>query len=136
MSLHTSDGCTIDGANSAGKLVTKNCFIQAAGQSSNAGCSIESPSTSSYGTPFNSGGGGVYAMEWTSSAIKIWFFARAAVPADLAGGSPNPAAWPTPQASFQGQCDIGKHFVDHRLVIDTTFCGDWAGAVWATHPTW
>lgn len=106
-------------------------FISAPGQTSNAGCGIESSSASSFGTPFNGGGGGVYAMEWTTSSIKIWFFPRNSIPADLAAGNaPDPSKWSTPQASFQGGCDIGRHFVNHQIVIDTTFCGDWAGAVW------
>ncbi|KAF2256308.1 glycoside hydrolase family 16 protein [Trematosphaeria pertusa] len=131
MSLHTSDGCSIDANGMLGRVVTTNCFISAPGQTSNAGCGIESSSASSFGTPFNGGGGGVYAMEWTTSSIKIWFFPRNSIPADLAAGNaPDPSKWSTPQASFQGGCDIGRHFVNHQIVIDTTFCGDWAGAVW------
>jgi hypothetical protein len=71
-------------------------------------------------------------MEWTASAIKIWLFSHANVPADIAGNNPNPANWGLPQANFAGSCDINSHFKNHRLVIDTTFCGDWAGAVWAS----
>lgn len=51
-------------------------FIGAPGQTSNAGCGIESSSPSSFGTSLNAAGGGVYAMQWTSKLIKIWFFPR------------------------------------------------------------
>jgi len=136
MSLHTSNGCSIDGTGSLGTVNTKNCYVNAAGQSGNAGCGIESSSLSSYGTPFNSGGGGVYAMEWTSSGVKIWFFPRNSIPSDLAANNPSPSTWGIPQANFQGACDFNQHFVDHQLVIDTTFCGDWAGAIWGDSPSW
>ncbi|KAF1960350.1 hypothetical protein CC80DRAFT_513935 [Byssothecium circinans] len=135
MSLHTSDGCTINGSASRGKVVTKNCFIGAPGQTSNAGCGIESFSAKSFGSPLNDGGGGVWAVEWTEARIGVWFFPRGEVPEGLKGGSPDPAAWGAPDANFQGDCDLGKHFIDQRFVIDTTFCGDWAGALWGSHPT-
>lgn len=32
-------------------------------------------------------------------------------------------------------CPIDSHFANHNLVFDTTFCGDWAGAVWAQDQT-
>lgn len=136
MSLHTADGCSIDGLDSLGRVDTKNCFIQAPGQTSNAGCGIQSSSSSSFGTPFNANGGGVFAMEWTSSGIKIWFFPRNAIPNGVNGTSPDPASWGTPDANFKGNCDFNKHVVNQQFVLDTTFCGDWAGAVWAANPTW
>ncbi|KAF2117723.1 putative endo-1,3(4)-beta-glucanase [Lophiotrema nucula] len=136
MSLHTANGCTISGSSSLGRVVTKDCYVQATGQTSNAGCGIESSSGTSFGTPFNSAGGGVYAMEWTSSAIRMWYWPRASVPADLSSPSPNPANWGNPQANFAGgSCDYNNHFIDHRIIVDTTFCGDWAGATWASNPS-
>ncbi|RAH50767.1 glycoside hydrolase family 16 protein [Aspergillus brunneoviolaceus CBS 621.78] len=132
MTLHTSDGCSIDNSGFTGTLTTSNCYVDAAGQSSNAGCSITSPSSQSYGTSFNSLGGGVYATEWTSSAINIWFFPRGSIPADVTAGVPTPATWGTPAASFAGSCDIDSHFDAMQIVFDTTFCGDWAGNVWSS----
>jgi hypothetical protein len=87
---------------------------------------------SSFGTPFNDIGGGVYATEWTSEYIRIWFFPRDSIPSDIEAGMPDPSTWGLPQANFQGSCDIDSHFHDHQIVFDTTFCGDWAGAdgVW------
>jgi hypothetical protein len=64
MSLHTSNGCSIDGTEMSGTPFTKNCYIHASGQGENAGCGIGSNSPTSYGTPFNAIDGGVYAMEW------------------------------------------------------------------------
>ncbi|KAF2737302.1 hypothetical protein EJ04DRAFT_533108 [Polyplosphaeria fusca] len=135
MSLHTAEGCSISGTGLAGRVVTKDCYVHATGQTENAGCGIESASGSSFGTSLNSVSGGVYAMEWTASAIKIWFWPRASVPAALGKSNPNPSEWGLPDANFAGNCDFNRHFKDHRLVIDTTFCGDWAGVVWDSNPT-
>lgn len=101
----------------------------------------------------------MYATEWTSSAISIWFFPRSAIPGDIASGKPNPASWGTPLAKFAGNCNIDQHFGNQQIVFfpfssvpaihkaiiahmliknkikqvfDTTFCGDWAGNVWGS----
>lgn len=149
MTLHTSDGCTINNSGFTGTLSTSNCYINAPGQSNNAGCGIDSTSSQSYGDGFNAIGGGVYATEWTSDAIKIWFFPRGSIPSDITSGSPDPSGWGTPAAAFAGDCDIDSHFsaqnivrsplprlfllfADFFQVFDITFCGDWAGNVWSS----
>ncbi|KAK4690975.1 hypothetical protein P7C71_g5929, partial [Lecanoromycetidae sp. Uapishka_2] len=133
MTLHTSDNCTItDDGGFTGTLGDTNCYVYASGQPSNAGCSIENQNTQSYGTDFNNIGGGVIATEWTSSDINIWFFPRGSTPADITNGDPDPTTWGEPVAQFQGGCDIDSHFQNQQIVFDTTFCGDWAGAAWAS----
>lgn len=103
-------------------------------QNGNSGCSINANNSAlyTYGTPFNSNGGGVYATEWTSNHIQTWYFPKGTVPSDITSGNPNPSGWGTPQSSFQGgsSCDIDTHFLNQSLVFDTTFCGDWAGNAW------
>jgi hypothetical protein len=103
-----------------------------------AGCGVQSNNPVSYGTGFNSIGGGVYATEWTSNYIQTFFFPRNAIPSDITSGAPNPSGWGTPQSSFQGgsSCNIDAEFTNQNLVFDTTFCGDWAGNqyVWAADP--
>ncbi|KAJ5697227.1 concanavalin A-like lectin/glucanase domain-containing protein [Penicillium malachiteum] len=131
MTLHTSDGCTINNSGSSGSLETSNCYVEASGQSSNAGCAIIDSSTSSYGDGFNNADGGVYATEWTSDAISIWHFTNSSVPSDITSGSPDPSGWGTPDAMFSGDCDISSHFSNLQIVFDITFCGDWAGDVWS-----
>ncbi|PWY87009.1 hypothetical protein BO70DRAFT_378613 [Aspergillus heteromorphus CBS 117.55] len=133
MTLHTSENCTISADSGfTGTLSTDNCYIYAADQSSNAGCGIDATNTDTYGTGFNANGGGVYATEWTSEAISIYFFARGSIPSDITDGSPKPASWGTPLAKYKGSCDIDEHFSGMQIIFDTTFCGDWAGAVWST----
>lgn len=133
MSLHTSDQCSISGTGQTGTVATGDCWQNDPNQS-NSGCGINDEDTSSYGNGFNSIGGGVYAMEWTGSAIKIWFFPRQNIPGDISSGNPNPSGWGTPVSNFAGNCNIASHFAQHNIVFDTTFCGDWAGAVFASDP--
>ena len=133
MTLHTSSGCSITNNNAfSGTIGTSNCDVNAFGQNTNAGCQIDTPNTATYGSQFNANGGGVYALEWTASAISIYFFQRGSIPSDISGGSPDPSSWGTPLAQFQGACNIPEFFKDNQLVFDTTFCGDWAGATWGT----
>jgi hypothetical protein len=127
MTLHTNPGCTIvSNAGFSGAVKTNNCDAKAQG---NAGCGVAAgnDSITSYGDGFNSAGGGVYATEWTDTAISIWHFARGVIPADITAGTPNPDSWGAPDALFQLSCNIGSNFKDHQIVFDTTFCGQWAG---------
>ncbi|CAG8958535.1 hypothetical protein HYFRA_00009850 [Hymenoscyphus fraxineus] len=95
------------------------------------GCSTVGPAAG-YGAEFNKNDGGVWAMDWTSTAIRVWFFPRgtSGIPSDITNGNPNPALWPLPLAHFQrtdGGCDIDKHYLAQSIWFDTTFCGDNAG---------
>ena len=133
MTLHTGPGVVVSkNATFSGDLVTPNCDINAPGQDKNAGCLISDSDNATYGNAFNLNGGGVFATEWNSAGIKIFFFPRNAIPADIASGSPEPnEAWGAPRAAFTGNFTVDEHFKDLNIVFDTTFCGDWAGKVWA-----
>ena len=100
MTLHSSTGPVL-GANSdsfAGDLGTLNCDVNAPNQAKNAGCSIHDASDLSFGTGFNTAGGGVFATEWTSSFIKIWFFPRGSIPQTLRAATHNPTPIGAPPA--------------------------------------
>lgn len=136
MAMHTSEGCTITNTGAfSGTLETDDCYVDAADQASNTGCSIRSGDDSSFGSGFNSAGGGVFATEWTSEAISIWFFSRGSIPSDITSGNPDPSGWGLPQGQFTGGCDIDDKVKNQQLVFDLTFCGDWAGQVWSTDAT-
>lgn len=131
MTLHTSAHCSIHDVGAfTGTMTTPNCDVNAPGQHTNAGCQIASHDPTSYGMGFNAAGGGVYATEWTSNAVSIWFFPRGSIPDDLAGGNPEPSQWGKPTSRFQGDCNIDDKLKNHNLIFDVTFCGDWAGNVW------
>lgn len=125
--LHTSGSCDVGGSNGmTGTLSSSEC-----GEASGTvGCVVKGTDGSS-GTPFNEADGGVYAMEWTDAFIKIWFFARSQIPASLSSGNPDTSSFPTPMAHLQGSCDFSQRFKAQKFILDTTFCGDWAGNVFA-----
>jgi Glycosyl hydrolases family 16 len=133
---HTNAGCSITNTGAfSGTMNTPNCDVNAPGQGTNVGCAIGTGNTQSYGQGFNTVGGGVYATEWTSEAISVWFFPRSAIPSDLNSGTPNPDNWGIPTAQFTGGCNIDQHFKNQQIVFDITFCGQWAGQVWGQDAT-
>ncbi|CAM1505598.1 Fc.00g112350.m01.CDS01 [Cosmosporella sp. VM-42] len=136
ITLHTSEGCSItnEGTAEGTTLKGSNCNEG----NGNTGCSQGTSDNTNYGDGFNDNGGGVYATEWTSDHISVWFFPRSRIPQDIANSTPDPSTWGNPTAKFNGGsgCDIDKHFKNNNFVFDTTFCGDWAGSpdVWNNNP--
>ncbi|EPQ55426.1 endo-beta-glucanase [Gloeophyllum trabeum ATCC 11539] len=132
--LHTSPGCTMpDGRAQTGAVVTEDCGDSGG---ANLGCGVHAPTSNSFGPAFNQNGGGWYAMERTSTFIKVWFWARndPSVPADVSSGaqSVNTDAWGTSTAFFPNtDCDIASKFGQNNIIINLTFCGAWAGATFA-----
>lgn len=130
--LHTAAGCDVDNNNSlfGTETLTTNCNQDSA----NTGCGVSTTNTNAFGAGFNAVGGGVYAMQWATTGIYVWFFQRGAIPADITNNTPNVASWGTPMATFEspgiGGCDFDSSFKDNNIVFDTTFCGGWAGSVW------
>lgn len=117
MILHTTTGCKITKSDQlSGKIITTDCDVQAAGQAANQGCLIEALTPNTYGPTFNDVGGGVYAVEWTSNAISIWFLPRSQMPANIESGKPDPKSWGTPIAHFAGDCNIDEFFTEQRIV--------------------
>lgn len=125
ITLHTGGSCLVSGSPMVGSLVTTECGEVAGTQ----GCVVNA-GAGTFGSPFNVGGGGVYAMEWTADHIAIWSFDRGAIPASIVSDQPDVSAFGTPRAYFKGDCNFADHFRSQRLVFDTTFCGDWAGGVY------
>eukprot|EP00026_Physarum_polycephalum_P003789 Phypoly_transcript_03803.p1 GENE.Phypoly_transcript_03803~~Phypoly_transcript_03803.p1 ORF type:complete len:709 (+),score=102.89 Phypoly_transcript_03803:251-2128(+) len=123
MTLHTKAGCNMpSNPLETGSAGSRNC-------QGNQGCGVTDSRTSSYGTGFNNIGGGVHAMLWSSSGVKVWFFSRNAIPSDISSGHPNPDSWGTAAANFPfGSNCPSNFFQNHQIVLDNTFCGDWAGA--------
>jgi hypothetical protein len=130
MSLHTGANCAVPAARAQTGISTgDNCDVFATGFT---GCGVQDTRQNSFGPPFNAAGGGWYALERTNEFFKIWFWPRndPSVPADVVagGGTVNTGNWGTPVSYFPNTlCDIPAHFVPHNIVINLTFCGDWAG---------
>ncbi|KAJ6552274.1 2 beta-glucan [Mycena vulgaris] len=128
--LHTAPGCSMAASRpETGTPLQLDCDTSV---NSNSGCGVKFAEATSYGPAFNANGGGWYAVERTNAAILVWFWARndPNVPSDVvAGGSTVITdAWGTPSASFPSTtCDIADMFVAHNIIINLTFCGQWAG---------
>jgi len=117
MTLHTSPGCFIINTDTfTGRLNTTDCYGNALGQANNAGCQITASTSNTYGIGFNTIKGGVYATEWTSSYISIYFFLRSQVPADIDRNNLDVSTWVPPLAQFQGNCDVDTHFQNQQIV--------------------
>jgi hypothetical protein len=140
--LHTSNGCT-QSANSTNMFTgswglgtnnqpATNCYINAPNQANNQGCGIVG-NAGSYGEPFNAGGGGVWATEWTQDHIQVFLFKRGNIPKDILADQPNPTTWGKPYSYFAlgANCPANK-FSNMNLIFDLTFCGDWDGAVFGS----
>ncbi|TEB28348.1 laminarinase [Coprinellus micaceus] len=82
---------------------------------------------------------GVDGLLWRGGQtfIKMWFWHRMSgnVPAFISNPTEklNTDGWGTPAAFFPNTtCDMTKHFMDHHIIINLTFCGDWAGPAYAS----
>ncbi|RPD78311.1 hypothetical protein L226DRAFT_481036 [Lentinus tigrinus ALCF2SS1-7] len=114
MAIHTLSGCTQSGT---------DC-------SQGAGCTVGEKADNSYGSAFASAGGGVWATQFDTTGINIWFWSRKDVPSDVtsATNSVDPSSWGTPSAQYStSSCDVSKFFTPQQLVINIALCGDWAG---------
>ena len=108
------------------RTTSTNCYAYA---NHNQGCGTQFTKPASFGTSLNAIGGGWFAMERTNAGIKLWFWGRndPTVPESVSQHnemvSPD-VSWGTPDASFPSSstCDISKHFDEHMIVFDTTFC--------------
>ena len=132
-SLHTSGECGVPGRILAqgGNPKTTDCNVEA---NDNSGCAVEAIGPFGYGQVLNDFKGGTYIMEWTATNIRMWFFRGGDEPPSIASGnSPDPAQFGKPMANFEGAgtvdgaCDFDAHFKDHRIILNTAFCGDYGG---------
>lgn len=124
--LHTGPGCSMHPHRmQTGQSLVNDCNTV-------TGCGVLFNDLASYGPSFNRNGGGWYAMERTVTDIKLWFWSRSGnVPPDVRDGASvvNPKNWGTPVAYFPSdQCRINEMFDVQNIVINLTFCGDWAGS--------
>ncbi|PQE08244.1 hypothetical protein CJF31_00009462 [Rutstroemia sp. NJR-2017a BVV2] len=126
MTLHTTSGCSMSvKRKETGKSIQSSCLNST---NSNAGCGVYG-SSGSFGSDFNSNGGGIMAMELRSAGIRMWQFGRDDIPSDISSGSPDPSTWSEATADFPStDCDIGNHFRNQSIIVNIDLCGSWAGA--------
>lgn len=75
-----------------------------------------------FGKEFNMHGGGVYAVELTQKAIKIWHFSRFSIPPDIFNEKPDPELWDLPLALFHGDCDFKEVFNNFMIIFRFDLC--------------
>lgn len=132
--MHTNENCTIAGSGQTGLFTSSNCDHAA---NDNSGCGSVANDTATpnnYGQALSENGGGVYVTEWTSAYVRVWFFGRENIPSSITSGSPDVSEFGLPMANFQGSCDIDSHFKNHSIIINTDFCGAWAGFAYERYP--
>ena len=92
VSLHTSAGCTVPA--SRAQTGTPNSLNCVAAETANTGCNVQAADAKSFGPSFNAVGGGWWALERNSNAIKAWFWPRdGGKPGDLTSSSINTDNW-------------------------------------------
>ncbi|KDQ58272.1 glycoside hydrolase family 16 protein [Jaapia argillacea MUCL 33604] len=134
VTLHTAAGCSVPAQRfMTGTSTGTDCNVATTG---NAGCGVKVNDNRSYGSAFNSNGGGWYAIEKTDDFVKIWFWPRngGGVPGEVSSGSDSidTTNWGTPSAYFpNAQCNVASHFSPQNIIINLTFCGDWAGSAYS-----
>ncbi|SPQ98922.1 unnamed protein product (mitochondrion) [Plasmodiophora brassicae] len=124
---HTEETCTLNATrHQTATVLTTSCHTVP------TGCGNQATTPGSYGTAFNNNGGGIYAALWDKTGIFIWMFPRQAIPNDIVQGSPHPDLWPIPMTnlSFSASSCAATAFGNTNIVMDLTFCGDWAGSKW------
>ncbi|KAH7148587.1 concanavalin A-like lectin/glucanase domain-containing protein, partial [Dactylonectria macrodidyma] len=135
--FHTGDSdefgtCMLDGENQSATVDTDNCdntYQNTPDQYLNEGCTADD-----YDAPYGNSDGGVYALEWTDSYIKVFAWKWANVPDNLDSDEPDTDSWGTPSLYLKNdQCTIDDHFVDQTLIINIAFCGNPVGNddIWA-----
>jgi len=135
-SVHTGSGCSIpDSAVSAMSAVT---ILDTTATSCDANadpgaCGFSDDSASTFGPGFNSAGGGVFALQFDTSGIKMWFFQAGKVPSDITSFAPSPSTWGTPRMSVPtSNCSPTSFFTDLMMVVDTNLAGSFTEGLWGT----
>ncbi|PHH82555.1 hypothetical protein CDD82_5575 [Ophiocordyceps australis] len=133
MSLHTRDGCSMARAERHMSGIAQHDECDAS-KNNNAGCAVAtniSDLAVSIDPLHNAQGGSIMALEWRDDGIRIWQFARDAIPKDLVRRMPNPTAWGMPAADFPNtHCHIPSYFQNHSIIVNINLCGDMVYATW------
>lgn len=121
--LHTKLGCYQD----IPKIINRDCNAGDK-QKATQGCGVQGPNNS-FGKAFNDNQGGVYVCEWIyDGTIKVWLFNRDEF---AKVNQTSPSTWKNPYVTFN---PCKGFFNNLTFIINTTLCGDWAGATFTGIP--
>lgn len=136
VTVHTGKGCIMPrsiindvaakwGVN--GGIEATDCWALAT--PGNVGCSMSGLQQNN-GPSLNDMKGGIFVLEvLVNKHIRVWFFERSEMPTDLTS-NPRPQLWKKPPIGyfpFGPHCDGNKLFKPQHVVLNTTFCGAFAG---------
>ncbi|KAJ3495791.1 hypothetical protein NLG97_g3139 [Lecanicillium saksenae] len=122
--FHTGDTndvgrCIISSAGITGQLVRPDCALD----ETKSGCSVADTRG-----PWAAEKGGVYAVEWTDSYIRVFTWSHADAPSNIDSRHPDTATWGKPVLEARdGLCNLKRQFAAQKLVLNIDFCGDAAG---------
>ncbi|RAL05152.1 uncharacterized protein BO80DRAFT_333551, partial [Aspergillus ibericus CBS 121593] len=150
VSLHTGYGCRMVQTGIVTGHESGICDV-GDGKANVMGCGVRG-GVETYGSVFNGNGGGVYTLEIHPSGIKVWFFPRGEIPADITNAitnskppnnknnhkkrnttsnpptAPQPPTWGPPLAHFPSTtCPIRNHFNNLQIIANIDLCGQNAG---------
>ncbi|KAJ7636967.1 glycoside hydrolase family 16 protein [Roridomyces roridus] len=134
-SVHTGSGCSFQQSDIS--ALTKVQLLEATGLSCDANsdpgaCGFSDTSSTTFGPGFNKAGGGVFALQYDTSGIQMWFFAPDSVPSDITSLAPNPSTWGSPRMAVpKSTCNPSTFFKDLMLIVDTNLAGSFTEGVWA-----
>jgi len=127
MALHSTPGCFAQpNVTQSGTPILADCGTA-------SGCTVRENKPNSYSSGFATAGGGVWAVQFDSSGIFMWFFSRPEIPANIQSSTPTSSitdlsSWGPPSAAYPASsCNIPEFFTAQNIVFDITLCGDWAG---------
>lgn len=90
--------------------------------------------------------GGIVAVQWTSSFVKVFRIPDSELPSDALGDAPMPDQWDQwlisyypfagSEAKSPGSCPNPEDVMaPQHLVMNINMCGDWAGKIWDSSGT-
>ncbi|KAJ6469495.1 glycoside hydrolase family 16 protein [Mycena sanguinolenta] len=133
-SVHTGSGCTIP--SSSVSAMTQVTIVEGTDCDATqfpAGCGFSDKEATTFGPGFNKAGGGVFALQFDTTGINMWFFQTGSVPSDITALAPNPSTWGTPRMSVPtSSCSPTTYFSDLMMVVDTNLGGSFTEGVWGT----
>ncbi|KAF4976234.1 hypothetical protein FZEAL_7072 [Fusarium zealandicum] len=123
VSLHTCGACSfsniggIDGRSNCnnGGTVSQQCE-----DGTNLDGCGNTVSTGSYGETSNSKQGGVLVTWIATDAVKLYWWPRAKIPADITSGKPSPSSWGTHASQFVGLLVVATVMLES--ILRTDYC--------------
>jgi hypothetical protein len=121
-------------SNQTGTITTpdgniSNCTVTPTTGQNTVGCVVTETKSNSFGSGFAGQGGGVFAMQWDTDGIAMWYFARGSVPSNIGiSSSPDPTTWGNASAWYPASgCNPSTSFGPQIITLYIDICGAFAG---------